>query len=288
MALANKILIGWKNILTQMTLSSTLTAETAHPLANVVSQTKGLPARWDMTGQTALAIKGTSATEFAMTGMIMKGHNLASDSTGRLRIFAGESQTGDVVYDSDNVDGADKIHTIRPWGEMIAGYDPWGGFYDDTSNLDPVYSLAFETIKGKSFQLDLDIPTPTNNIAEIDKLALFFAWTPDYNYEFGSPVTIEEDTEQSTTVAGGIYSVRRPCRRVLRPDFALMGDRYRDRLMAILDERQMVGDMYVILSPTATGFSKVQGTSIFKRVSEASYTHLMFNGSDVPLQFREN
>jgi len=284
----NKILIGWKNVLAEMTLTSSLPAETNHPLVNVLSQTKGLPARWDMTGETTLTLTGTSATEFAITGLIMKGHNFAGDTTVRFRIFAGESQTGTVVYDSDDVAGADKIYTIRSWGEMIAGVDPWAGTYDPESNLDRVYSLAFETVVGKSVQLDLSIPSPTNNMAEIDKLACFFAWQPDYNFEYGSPVTIEDASEQTDTVAGGIWGVRRPARRRLDFNFSLMEDVYRNRLMALLEERQKVGDMYIIPAPTDTGYSKYLGNSIYRRTNNAGYEAVMFNGSRLMLSFREN
>lgn len=284
----NKILIGWKNVLTQMTLTSSLPAEANHPLANVLSQTKGLPARWDMTGETALTLTATSATAFAMTGLILKGHNFGSDTTVRFRIFAGENQSGTVVYDSDDVAGADKIYTIIPWGEMIAGVDPWGNYYDPESNLDRVWSLAFETVTGKSVQLDLTIPTPTNSIAEIDKLALFFAWEPDYNFEYGSPVSIEDASEQNDTVAGGVWGVRRPARRRLDFEFALIQDVYRNRLMALLEERQKGGDMYIIPAPTDTGYSKFLGNSIYRRTNDAGYEHLMFNGSRMALSFREN
>lgn len=282
------IRIGWQNELASMTLSSSVSAEANHPLGNITSQIKGKPARWDMAGLTSLTIKGTSATEFTVNSLIMKGHNFGSDTTVRYRVFSGEDQSGDTLFDSNDTDGADVIYTVIPWGEMIAGIDPWGNYYDPDSNLDTVYSLVFDAVVGKSIQLDLTIPSPTNGIAEIDKLATFFGWSPEHSFERGAVFTIEDDTEQVVTEAGGIRATKRPARRRMDLDFAYVKDAYRNRFMHILEKATKAGDLYVIANPQETGYSKYISTSIFRRENNASYEAAIFNGSNMPARLREN
>lgn len=288
MTTQNKLLLGWKNVLAQMTLSATIAAESNYPLSNLVNQRKRKCARFDITGKAGVSIKGTSADEFAMTALLMAGHNMAEDSTVRIRIWDDENQTGTVMFDSDNEEGADKIFTVRPWGEMIAGYDPWGGGYDATSRLSRVYSLAWPTIKGKSFQLDLTVPSPVNSIIEIDKLALFFGWEPKHNFDWGASFSIGDKIEPAELESGGVFAKEKPSWRLMDIDFGLMEDTERNRMLGILDEAGKVTDLYVIPDPSDTGFSRFMGAGIYRRTSQAGYEHVMFDGSESAVSLREN
>jgi|GEM_PF-2889862 len=289
MSLRDTFHIGWQNELVGMALSSTIAAEAAHPLLNVLSQIKRKPARWDMTGESTLSIKGTSVNQFSLTAFILKGHNLASDATVRIRVFAGESQTGDVSYDSDDVPGADKIYTIKPWGESIAGIDPWGNYYDPSSNLDRVYSLPLtSTVRGKSVQIDLFVPTPTNGFVEIDKLAAFFAWAPAYGFDRGSVATIADDSKHTVMRSGGVRTTTLPARRRLDYDFNFLPDTDRNVFMSILEERGKGGDLYIISNPSWTGYDKFLGSSIFRRDNDASYKNMYHNGNTLAGRFLEN
>jgi hypothetical protein len=259
MALTSKLLLGWKNCLEDMTLTSSIAAQTLHPLSNVISQLKGRPARWDVTAASTLTLNATSATEQTITGLMVKGHNLTKATTARLRIYAGESQSGTVVYDSDLTPGADEIYTIRPWGEMIAGYDPWGGYCEETSALDPVYCLVFETVKGKSIRLDITLASQPEDIVE-----------------------------QTKTVAGGFWTASRPVRRRIDIDFGLMEDQDRNRFLSLLGEAGKGRDLYVIPDPNDVGYSWHLGASIYRRTNDFQYQQLMFNGSASQLALREN
>lgn len=288
MALSSKLLFGWRNVLAHMTLSSSIAAETLHPLTNIVNQTKRRPARFDMTGETTLTITGTTSELEAITAIMIKGHNLASDATVRFRVYADESQGGAVLYDSDDVDGADVIYTIRPWGEMIAGVDPWGSYYDPDSRLDKVYCLALETVQGKSIRIDLTVPSPVGGFVELDKVAVFFGWTPKHNFDWGSSFATRNFTEQTDTVSGGVWAAARPTIRRMDLDFGLMEDQERNRFMGILDQSGMSNDVYVIPDPNAVGYAKFLGASIYRRQNDAGYELVMFDGSAMSASLREN
>lgn len=280
--------IGWHNDLDDLTLSSVPAATPAHPVERLRDPMKGRPARWSM-GAGTLQISGTtSSDDRAATGLLIKGHNIAGDATVRLRLYNGEAGTGDVVYDSDDHPGAGAMHTLKGWGEMVAGIDPWGGAFDGDSGLDPVFALTWPTVRYQSFRLDIAVPNPVNGVVEIDKLALFLAWSPPYGYERGDTTAVDDASEHVETRAGGIRTIEGPIRRRLDLDFAYMNDIPRNILMDILVRARKSGDLYIIGNPSWTGYSKFMSSSIFRRDNDASYQTIVHNGSNLALRLREN
>jgi hypothetical protein len=280
--------IGWKNDLAELTLSSSPSANSTHPLSNIHNSIKGKPARWNFSSATALVLTGTSEQIRVATGLILKGHNLALDATVRLRLYEEPEQAGAVVYDSDNTDGAGAIYTQQSWGEMISGIDPWGEYYDNLSRLDRVYSLCFASVPYKSFRIDISVPSPVNNIVEIDKAALFFAWAPPGGFERGNRVSIVDTGEHTDTRAGGIRTTPGLARRRMEISFAYMAEMPQNVMMSILDRAGKQGDLYIIADPYLTGFSKYLTTSIYKRNDDASYQTIFHNGNNISLTLREN
>lgn len=284
----SKIRIGWENILASMTLSSNVAAQTNFPLSNLVDETKGVPARFTMGTETVLTIKGTQADDFTINFLMAKRHNLLSDATVRTRVFSDTAWTTE-VYDSDDTEGADVIYTEVPWGEMIAGVDPWGNYYDPDSNLDTVYTLPFETIVGKSIQVDITVPNPVNGMVKLDKLIGGFGWSPDEQFESGSVFQVQEpQTQHRLTRAGGLFTARRPARRRLSINFSNMPDDYRDVLMSILERRGMWRDLYIIANPNDTGYSKYLSSSVFRREDDVSAEILTPDLNNMSQSFVEN
>ena len=285
MSLLSKIMIGIENYNEQkLTVTSTPSALTALPLSNTWNGIKGIPARWDFSAESDLAIKGTSATAVTISGMILKGHNLADDATVRLRIYDGENQTGTAVYDST----AQNIYVTRAFGEVIAGVNPIGGFYTEANNLDLVFSLAFSSVIGKSYQIDISVPSPTNDIVEIDQLALFFGWQPDHNFSYGYVSGVREDTEHEVSRAGGLHTRDAPATRVLNCEFEFLNDLNTNVLLDLLITAKKAGNLYVIADPNATGYTKFLFNSIYKRDSEAERRARYFNGNYPVVSLREN
>jgi len=285
MALDNKIYIGWHNRLTDYTLSSTLAADSSYPLTNMLNQTKGEPTRWDMSSTTSTAITFSSASAYAGNNFMLKGHNMPSDATIRVRLWDGTGQSGTLVYDST----ATSVAQIIPWGEMVAGIDPWGEYYGSTSNLDAVFHLGFDIVEFKSGQIDINNPTPTNNICEIDKMVLFYGWTPTYNFEHGAITTVEDNTELYEMVSGGFRPSNFPSKRAMDIDFSAMSDEDRSQIMRILvDNSNKANDIYIVANPNETGMSKFLNTSVYKRVINSGYTQTAYNLNDYSLVLREN
>jgi len=284
MSLQSKIMIGIDNLNESLTVTSTPTAETAHPLGNTWNGIKGRPARWDFSASSTLVIKGTQATDVTMSGMILKGHNLANDSTIRLRIYPDPSQGGTAVYDST----VKTAHISRAFGEVIAGVNPIGSFYTASNNLDAVFSLAFGPVVGKSYQIDISVPTPTNDIVEIDQLALFFGWQPDFNFSYGYTSGVTEDTDHQVSRAGGLHTFDAPASRAIKCEFEVMSDLNSNILLDLLVSAKKGGNLYVIADPGATGYKKHLFNSIYKRDSQAERTGRFFNANAITLAMREN
>jgi len=288
MSLTDKIHIGWSNNVENSTLTSTPTAETLHPLTNLTNGIRGKPTRWDFTTATDLVLKTNSATTQKATALIIKCHNLAEDATVRLRLYSGENQTGTVVYDSDSVAGASAIYTIKPWGEMIAGIDPWGNYYDPNSKLDLVYSLYFDTVGYKSSQIDIAVPSPVGDIVSIDTVALFFAYTPFINYSYGAKTSVVDKSVHNEDRGGGIRTNVYPSRRMMEFQFSHITETERNILTSIFEQIGKAANVYIIANPNFAGYSKFLTTSVYKRDNNLSFENMFWNADNLAFIFREN
>jgi hypothetical protein len=59
-------------------------------------------------------------------------------------------------------------------------------------------------------------------------------------------------------------------------------------LLDIITTAKMGGNLYVIPDPSATGFNKYLGNSIYKRDSQATRRARFYNGNATPLVLKEN
>ncbi len=282
--MSNKIMIGTVNQLENMTVTSTLAADSAHPLSNLTNGIKDIPARWDVSSTTEFSIKGTTATAVNVNALMIKGHNFTGSATVRLRLFSGESQGGTTLYDST----AKVPLTNRAFGELISGVHKIDGYLELENRLDPVYTLTFNTALVKSFQIDIDADGTPDDVLRIDTVALFFGWSPNYNFSYGFDQTVQEDAEHEQTRGGGLHTFGMPLRRFLRCEFELMETLNNNTLLDILTTAKMGGNLYVIPDPSATGFNKYLGSSIYKRDSQATRRARFYNGNATPLVLKEN
>jgi len=282
--MSNKIMIGTVNQLENMTVTSTLSADTAHPLTNLTNGIKDIPARWDVGSTTEFSIKGTTATAKFVNALMIKGHNFTADATVRLRLFTGEDQGGTTLYDST----AKIPLTGRAFGELVSGINVIDSYYEIDNHLDPVYTLTFDSALIKSFQIDIDATGSPDDILSIDTVALFFCWSPNYNFSYGFDQTVQEDAEHEQTRGGGLHTFGMPLRRFLRCEFELMETLNNNTLLDIITTAKMGGNLYVIPDPSATGFNKYLGNSIYKRDSQATRRARFYNGNATPLVLKEN
>ncbi len=99
MALPDKFHLAATNLASEFTLTSSRTVSSDYPIANLYDQRSGIFAAFDMTAQTALNIYGTDATAWDINCLSLHNHTITNGSW-RVRLYSGESQAGELLYDS--------------------------------------------------------------------------------------------------------------------------------------------------------------------------------------------
>lgn len=287
MSVPNRIHISWVNWLALYTLASDVDAEAAYPLTNLQNAHRSHWAVFDMTGETAVAITGSSATARAANCWAMHNHDAPDGTTIRVRLYADEGQTGTAVYDST---ATDVMHNI-PFGSVIAGIDGIEGNFEDEGHLTTHISRFFDTVTFKSFQIDIaNAGGFTDDVLTIDKLWLGFAWTPTYGIANGWQSSILDDSEHLRKPGGGMDTVDGALRRSLRLRFDPidMPDSERHVIRHILDRATLSGDLLVAVDPNDVRSKRYETTSIYRRTSNMTFTSAFYNGNGFGLDLEEN
>lgn len=285
MSVPDQFHISWQNDIASYTLAADATVETAYPLTNAQSQGANEPAVLDMTGETAVAITGSSATTRTATCFAMHNHTAPDGTTVRLRLYAGEGQTGTVMYDST---ATDVMHNI-PFGSIIAGIDAIEGNFEDEGQMKAHFSLWFESVEYKSFQVDIaNAGGFTNDLLQIDKLWLGFAYCPTYGPEHGWGATQLDDSIHQRKPGGGMDTVPGISRRVLNLDFKMLENSERHVLRHILDRAKKGGDLLITMDPNDTKSQNYETTSIYRRTSDMTFVSEFFNGNSFAISVEEN
>ena len=127
-----------------------------------------------------------------------------------------------------------------------------------------------------------------NDVAEIDKVAIFSTVVPNLNYHIGAQTIIEDDSEHMVTRAGGFITTRFPARRRLDIEFKGQDESNANVLMHIMEKTKKEGDLFIIANPLFTGFSKYISSSIFRRFGNVTNTESSFGLHDLGFSLREN
>lgn len=285
MAVRDVFHISWQNDIASYTLAADATVETAYPLTNCQNSTANMPAVFDMTAETEVAITGSSATTRTATCFAVHNHTCPDETTVRLRLYAGETQTGTVVYDST---ATDVMHNI-PFGSIIAGIDAIEGNFEDSGHMKTHFSLWFDSVQYKSFKIDIaNAGGFTSNALSIDKLWLGFAYAADYGPERGFVSTLIDDSEHQRKPGGGMETVAGDVRRSLNLQFKGVTSAERHVLRRILDVAKMGGDLLATMDPNDLLSMNYETTSIYRRVSQASFANAYYNGNELGLSVEEN
>lgn len=284
MALVDRLHISWDNEIADFIITSDRTLETQYPITNAQNGNSNEPAVADMTGQISWQLKGSDSSERSANCFAIHNHNLGTDATARLRLYAGENQTGNVEYDSTVLQIP---HTI-PFGSILAGRDPVGGYFETDGNLRTHFSDWFDTVTYKSWQIDLSIPTPVNDTASIDKFWLGHAWAPTYGPEYGHRSRIVDPSRHVRKPGGGMETIEDFCYRAIDLDFSGHPSTDRHVVRHILDQARKGGDILVTLDPNNNLSLKHEMTSIYRRTSDISFIGEYFNGHGFGLSLEEN
>lgn len=285
MSVPDRFHIAWQNDLAAFTLASDVAAETAYPLTNMQDKIANHFTVIPMTGETTVAITGSDSTDRTATCFALHNHNMPDGTTIRLRLYPDASQGGTAVYDST---ATDVQHNI-PFGALIAGYDPIEGNFEDNSSMKTHFSLWFDTVVYKSFQIDITNSSGfTNDLLQMDKGYLAPAYCAERGPERGFGSTIIEGSEHQRKPGGGMETVQREIRRSLNLQFKGVSNSERHILRHILDRAKLGGDILVTMDPNDAQSMNYETTSIYRRVSTNSFANNYFNGSDFSLAVEEN
>lgn len=272
------------NYAKDVTIASDVAAESAYPLTNMQSQTPNQPTVWDMSADTAIVLTGSSATERAATCWAIHNHTLPSDATARLRLYDGENQSGTEVYDSTAL----VVPNTIPWGSIITGIDEFGGYFEDDGYLKTHFSRWFDTVTFKSWQIDLSVPTPVNDMLQIDKLWLGFSYCPVDGPVHGTESIIVSPSIHTRKPGGGMDTVEDRDYRTFAARFEMVPNSERHVLRHILDRCKKGGDMLITFDPNDARSQRYELTSIYRRVSDGRFRGDYFNGNSFGLAAEEN
>ncbi len=285
MSVPDRFHISWQNDIAAYTLAADVTVETAYPLTNCQNKFAN---RWtvlDMTGETTVAVTGSSATERAATCFAVHNHNCSDGTTIRLRLYPDESQGGTAVYDSGE---QDVMHNV-PFGSIIAGIDAIEGNFEDIDHMKTHFSLWFETVEYKSFRIDITNASGfTDDALRIDKLWLGFAYCPAYGPARGFGSALIDDSEHQRKPGGGMETVQGDVRRSLSLQFGFVQNSERHVLRNILDRAKKGGDLLLTMDPNDAQSYNYETTSIYRRTSDVAFVNAFYNSNDLGLSVEEN
>lgn len=284
MSLPNEFHISWKNDLASYTLAADATVETAYPLTNCQNSNASEWTAFDMTGETAVAITGSSATPRTGTCFAMHNHNAPDETTVRLRLYAGEGQTGTVMYDST---ATDVMHNI-PFGSIIVGIDAIEGNFEDEGHMRTHFSLWFPSVEYKSFRIDIaNAGGFTDDALLVDKLWLGYAHALERSPLWGFQSAQTDDSVHQRKPYGGMETIEGCVRRGMNLEFVAENDD-RHIIRHILDRAKKGGDLLCTMDPNDVLSMHYETTSIYRRLNDTSFAATYYDGNQFGLALEEN
>ena len=200
-----------KNIAdTDVTLTASPVMETKLPVTNLQLQERDYVARSTSTADQSILGNLDNPRESIIDGIAMIG-NYGASATIRIRLYAGENQTGVVIFDT----GEQAVQTSVGWGDFIWAVDHFwagGSVFDDTAT-NIFYFVFFDdprfVSEGGEYQsFQIDVYDSGNPLGYHQFRRLFLGQVlstrcnPNFGYSFG----LVDPSLQKRDDAGGIHS----------------------------------------------------------------------------------
>lgn len=279
MTIESKLYIAVENTIANLTPVVTPAPEAELPATNLLDDRRNKVCRITGLADDAIAIKGGSATDYNYSCFAFWGWDFADDVTVRFRIFADDSQGGATMYDSTAL----SPHVTIPWGSMIPGVDPWGDVY--TVAPPSLYIIFFDTVVGKSYQIDIDNPTA----ATVDMGLIFsgWAWTPSKNIDYGQATGWVDNSIHSRTSGGGLKTQAVDSYRRLSFSLTQMTKLDRETISHLLETAGKEGDILLSLDPNETTRELIENSMICRRVTNNRASRVAYELRSTSLEFEE-
>lgn len=183
--------------------------ETGLPLANLVNQQPTKVARSTDADEasTRFVIDHASARQFSMFALI--NVNLSSAATVRIRVSQnadGSSPTLDktIAYGEANV----------VWGSLPWGSFPWSGFIEDEQPGGPIVFYKHpSTVAGRYVLVDISDESNAAGYVQAGRFMAGQAFVPQINMAYGAGGQFIDESRQSRSVGGQLYTDKKPKRR---------------------------------------------------------------------------
>jgi hypothetical protein len=205
-------------------------------------------------------------------------HNLSAIAEIQIKMYDGENQTGNVVYDSGSLIYGDLI----PAGEFAAGIDPFGGAF----HTPPLLIVWFSPVSIRSFEIIINDPSNVDDYLQIGRLIMGLSFSPEYNFSWGSKLEFVDRSIRTRTSAGGLRTRKQSRYRRLTLSLNWITDADRSRLSS--EFRAANGrDVLVSAFPDETGIRLSDYTLVAQIVDGTSFTHDFLDNYRLPLIFED-
>lgn len=181
----------------------------ARPVTALRNAQRG--AVWRSDSPAEQMLQGDFGASRVTTAITLWRHNLTAGATWRARLWSGENQTGDLLYDSGTV------APIQPksLGDLEWGVDPLGASLF-TGWKSSFSTLWFGAVSARSWRVDLDDPDNTDGFIQATRLMIGSHISARYNFSYGLTLQWRDRTEQQRTDAGSMRVIEREPYRQMR------------------------------------------------------------------------
>lgn len=227
-------------------------------------------------------INGDLAAASIVASCVLYGHNLSSQATWRLRLYAGAGQTGTVTFDSSTVGALPALG----WGEFAFGAVPWGASV--FTGWGSAFSVMWFAPAGAlSFKLDITDATNPAGYLQAKRLLLGPYFEPGVNVDYGLQLYWQEDSEQRRTQAGSLRTDARTRYRVLAGNLGHLTDTERATAMELLRQIGLRIETFVSVHPEAGGALERDHSVLGKFTRMPQFTNGQPSSHQAGLQFEE-
>jgi hypothetical protein len=263
------------NVADNAVLSASPALVPSLPVTMLQDDRRGRAMRSTGTTQT---ISGTYDEIQTVDGCTLVRHNFSALAMIRIKMYDGENQSGNVVYDSGMLVYGDLI----PAGEFTAGIDPFGGAF----HTPPLVIMWFSPVAIRSFEILLDDSNNADGYLQIGRLFMGLSFSPEFNFSWGSKLEFVDRSIRTRTSAGGLRTRKQSRFRRLSISLDWITDSDRSRLSS--EFRAANGrDVLVSAFPNETGIRLSDYTLVAQIVDGTSFDHTYYDNYRLPLVFED-
>lgn len=176
------------------------------PEQNLQKSQRTKVVRTSNTSDLIINISWGGLAKFVSSTALMR-HNLTSDSTWRVQLYADDNQSGAVEYDSGVVDAI----PAKSLGDLDWGVDPLGAsVFDGWDDGNRFTTIWFTQVTAKSARITVSDSGNADGYLQASRLIMGISSEPIINVDFGLTSSWQEQTKQVRSEGGSLRSDTKP------------------------------------------------------------------------------